>query len=68
MTDKPLADQLALVTGASRGIGAATALALARQRFATGRQEPGYHQEERALLERVTTARATFLRALSLAR
>ncbi|MFZ3483292.1 SDR family NAD(P)-dependent oxidoreductase [Sphingomonas sp. 3-13AW] len=29
MTDKPLADQLALVTGASRGIGAATALALA---------------------------------------
>lgn len=29
MTDKPLADQVALVTGASRGIGAATALALA---------------------------------------
>ncbi|KQU59174.1 oxidoreductase [Sphingomonas sp. Leaf339] len=29
MTDKPLADRLALVTGASRGIGAATALALA---------------------------------------
>ena len=29
MTDKPLADQLALVTGASRGIGAATAMALA---------------------------------------
>ena len=29
MTDKPLADQLALVTGASRGIGAATARALA---------------------------------------
>lgn len=29
MTAKPLADQLALVTGASRGIGAATALALA---------------------------------------
>ena len=28
MTDKPLADQTALVTGASRGIGAATALAL----------------------------------------
>ena len=29
MTDKPLADRLALVTGASRGIGAATARALA---------------------------------------
>jgi len=29
MTDKPLADQLAIVTGASRGIGAATARALA---------------------------------------
>jgi short-subunit dehydrogenase len=29
MTDKPLANQTALVTGASRGIGAATALALA---------------------------------------
>ena len=28
MTDKPLADQIALVTGASRGIGAATAKAL----------------------------------------
>lgn len=28
MTDKPLADRIALVTGASRGIGAATALAL----------------------------------------
>ena len=30
MTDRPLADLLALVTGASRGIGAATAQALAR--------------------------------------
>ncbi|WP_404339161.1 SDR family NAD(P)-dependent oxidoreductase [Sphingomonas sp. MMS12-HWE2-04] len=29
MTDKPLADRIALVTGASRGIGAATATALA---------------------------------------
>lgn len=31
MTDKPLAGQVALVTGASRGIGAATAIALAAQ-------------------------------------
>ncbi len=31
MTDKPLAGRLALVTGASRGIGAATAVALAAQ-------------------------------------
>ncbi|RZM06816.1 MAG: SDR family NAD(P)-dependent oxidoreductase, partial [Sphingomonas sp.] len=29
MTDKPLEGRLALVTGASRGIGAATAIALA---------------------------------------
>src|SRR5699024_9643389 len=43
----------------------ATALALARQRFATGRGEPTYHHDERALLERVTASRATFLRALA---
>lgn len=30
MTDRPLADRIALVTGATRGIGAATALALAK--------------------------------------
>src|SRR6187455_105111 len=30
MTDKPLADRIALVTGASRGIGAAVALELAQ--------------------------------------
>ena len=29
MTDRPLADRIALVTGATRGIGAATAVALA---------------------------------------
>merc|ERR1711969_265939 len=30
MTDRPLADKIALVTGASRGIGAATAIALGK--------------------------------------
>lgn len=46
----------------------ATQLALARQRFATGRSEPAYHHNERALLEQVTASRSTFLRALTLAR
>ncbi|WP_110851014.1 PrsW family intramembrane metalloprotease [Georgenia satyanarayanai] len=46
----------------------ATALALGRQRFATGRAEPSYHHDERVLLDRVTTSRTSFLRALSGAR
>ncbi|MBD8061227.1 PrsW family intramembrane metalloprotease [Oceanitalea stevensii] len=43
----------------------ATALALGRQRFATGRAEPSYHHDERVLLDRVTTSRTTFLQALT---
>ncbi len=46
----------------------ATALALGRQRFATGRAEPSYHHDERVLLDRVTTSRTTFLQALTQAR
>jgi len=43
----------------------ATELALARQRFATGRAEPTHHHDERVLLDRVTASRATFLRAVA---
>ncbi len=46
----------------------ATALALARQRFATGRSEPTYHHDERVLLDRVTGSRTAFLRALTAVR
>ena len=46
----------------------ATSLALGRQRFATGRAEPTYHHDERALLDTVTTSRTAFLQALTLAR
>lgn len=47
---------------------AATALAMNRQRLVTGRAERSYHHDERALLERVTAARGTFLRALTAVR
>lgn len=52
MTDKPLADQTALVTGASRGIGAATALALGAAGahvILTARTAGGLEQVEEAI-------------------
>lgn len=52
MTDKPLADKIALVTGASRGIGAATALALGRAGahvILTARTAGGLEQVEEAI-------------------
>lgn len=52
MTDKPLADQTALVTGASRGIGAATALALGAAGahvILTARTAAGLEQVEEAI-------------------
>ncbi|UZK66878.1 SDR family NAD(P)-dependent oxidoreductase [Sphingomonas sp. M1-B02] len=52
MTDKPLADQIALVTGASRGIGAATALALGQAGahvILTARTAGGLEQVEEAI-------------------
>jgi short-subunit dehydrogenase len=52
MTDKPLADQVALVTGASRGIGAATALALGKAGahvILTARTAGGLEEVEEAI-------------------
>lgn len=52
MTDKPLADQIALVTGASRGIGAATAIALGAAGahvILTARTAGGLEQVEEAI-------------------
>ena len=52
MTEKPLSNQIALVTGASRGIGAATAMALARSGahvILTGRTTGGLEEVEEAI-------------------
>ena len=52
MTDRPLADKIALVTGATRGIGAATALALAKAGahvVAVGRTEGGLEELDDAI-------------------
>lgn len=54
MTDKPLANQIALVTGASRGIGAATAKALAAAGahvVLTARTTKGLEEVETAIFE-----------------
>ena len=52
MTDKPLSEKTALVTGASRGIGAATAIALANQGahvILTARTAGGLEEVEEAI-------------------
>ena len=52
MTDRPLADKIALVTGASRGIGAATALLLAKAGahvVAVGRTSGGLEELDDAI-------------------
>ncbi|MBW4330837.1 SDR family NAD(P)-dependent oxidoreductase [Stakelama sp. CBK3Z-3] len=59
MTDRPLADQIALVTGASRGIGAATALALGSAGahvILTARTVGGLESVEQAIYEAGGTA------------
>ena len=51
MTDRPLAEKIALVTGATRGIGAATAVALAKAGahvVCVGRSEGGLQEVDDA--------------------
>ncbi len=59
MTDRPLADQIALVTGASRGIGAATAIALGAAGahvILTARTAGGLEEVEQAIHDAGGTA------------
>ena len=61
MTDRPLADKIALVTGASRGIGAATAIALGKAGahvILTARTAGGLEAVEEAIHEYFLTAQS----------
>jgi len=74
VTDKPLADRIALVTGASRGIGAATAIALAgagAHVILTGRTAGALEEVEDAIYARggsATIAPVDFLESDAVAR